>query len=106
MDPNSLINIPLTPEQIAGTLTWEKIAILVALIGFIVSRLKKIPFVLKHKDWLPIVDFLLGIGLCCATQITYPIYSGILIGLVIAGGYASIKSCRKMLTRNSVCLIR
>lgn len=101
MDPNSLINLPLTPQQMAGELTWEKIAVLIAFIGVLVARLKKIPFMAKHTDWLPILDFGLAILLCFAVQIAYPIYSGLLIGLVIVGGYAGIKrTYNKFVGRN------
>ena len=90
MDPNSLINIPLTPEQMAGVLTPEKVAALVLLVGVIVHFLKSLPYVLKLTGWLPMVDIGLGIGLCYLVNINDPIYCGIIVGLVAAGGYKAL----------------
>jgi len=76
------LSIELTPGMLA----------LVPIVGALLQMLKKISYVERFKEWLPLVSMLISFGFLYYQNISDPLLPAVIIGLTACGGFDLMKS--------------
>lgn len=86
---NEEISLNLTPAMMT----------LVPIVAVILQMLKRIEQVEPYKEFLPLLAMAVAVGLGYLTKIPNPIFAGVIMGLVAAGGYDVFKLGEKKLKK-------
>lgn len=78
------------PEDLIVAIT-PTIIMITGLVAAVLQFAKAIPQIEKWKSLLPFAALAVGIGLSFAWQVTSPVQTGIVAGLIAAGGYDILK---------------
>jgi len=75
------LNIELSPVMLA----------MIPVVAALLQMLKKIPYIVQYKEWLPMVSMVISFGLLYYQKVPEPIIPAIIIGLTACGGFDLLK---------------